>query len=103
MRFTFRLMLLTIVGIAGLAFLVLIVASAVIADRTERQLINIRDRYLPKVELRPQLEGQFERIVRGLQDAVAAHDAQALAATRELKDSFLQQLAAAHAAVDPAQ
>ncbi len=103
MRFTFRAKLLTIVGTAALAFLVLIVASALIADRTEQQLTKIRDRYLPKVELRPQLEGQFERIARGLQDAVAAHDAQALTATRELKNSFLQQLAAAREAVDATQ
>jgi len=40
------------------------------------------------VELEPQLDGAFEKLRRGFQDAVAAHDAEALAATVQLKSRF---------------
>jgi CheY-like chemotaxis protein/Skp family chaperone for outer membrane proteins len=63
----------------------------------------VQERLLPKVELGPRLDAQFERLRRALQDAVAAHDPEALAATRELKDGLLQQLAAARASVDPTE
>jgi PAS domain S-box-containing protein len=100
MRFTFRTKLLTLVGVAAAAFVLLIIASALIAERVERQLAVIQDRYLPKVVLQPQLEGAFEQLRRGFQDAVAAHDPEALAATRPLKSHFLAQLDAARDAVD---
>jgi PAS domain S-box-containing protein len=103
MRVTFRVKLLGIGGITALAFFILIAAGAVIARRVDGQLAAIRVRYLPKVELEPQLDGQLERIERGFQDAVAARDPDALAATRDLERVFLDLLAAAHDAVDPAE
>jgi signal transduction histidine kinase len=92
-----------IVGIAAFAFLLMIVAGAVIAGRVERQLATIQSRYLPKVELEPQLDAQFERIRRAFQDAVAIRDIDGLAAAKDLEVRFLQQLEAAGAAVDPAE
>jgi PAS domain S-box-containing protein len=103
MRVTFRVKLLSIGGITALAFLLLIAAGAVIAQKVDRQLAAIRVRYVPKVELEPQLEGQLERIERGFQDAVSARDPDALAATRDLEKVFVELLAAAHDAVDPAE
>ena len=103
MKFTFRAKLMAIVGTAALAFVVLIAASALIAKRVEQQLNDIQQRYVPRVDLGPRLDGQLERIRRGFQDAVAAHDAEALAATREFKNKFLEQLASARNAVDSAQ
>jgi PAS domain S-box-containing protein len=91
----------SIVGIAALALVLLIVASGVVAKRAEVQLSAIQDRYLPKVVLQPELDASFERLRRGFQDAVAAHDAETLAITKNLKDRFLSQLAAAEGAVDP--
>src|SRR6266481_1639667 len=96
MRLTFRAKLIFIVGAAALAFVVLIVTSSVIASRVNQQLAAIQVRYVPKVELEPQLEGQFDRLRRALQDAVAAHDGDALDETREIKNGFLDRLAAAH-------
>jgi signal transduction histidine kinase len=55
-----------------------------------------------KVELGPQLENSFERLRRGFQDAVGARDSEALAETRNLRRAFLDQLAAAHGAIAPA-
>lgn len=103
MRVTFRAKLMGLVGIAALALLLLVVASAVITRREERQLSTIQERYVPKLELRPQLEGQLERIARSFQDAVAAHDLDALATTSQMKDGFLDRLAAAHDALDPSE
>jgi PAS domain S-box-containing protein len=101
MRLTFRVKLMAIVGVTGFAFLLLIVASALLARRTEDQLITIEKRYVPRVELEPQLDAQLERISRGFQDAVAARDMDGLAGTRALKDRLFSQLAAAQGAVDP--
>src|SRR5258708_14842442 len=83
------------------ALVALGVSSAIISQRVEGHLEDIRRRYLPKVGLRPQLEAQFERIQRGFQDAVAASDSEKLARTVALKKEFLQQLAAASDAVEP--
>src|SRR5260370_12409886 len=102
MRLTFRTKLMTIVAIAAVAFITLIVPGSRVAKRVDQQLATIQGRYLPKVELEPQLESQFERIRRGFQDAVAIRDADGLAATRDLKARFLEQLDAARDAVDPA-
>src|ERR1700722_11045116 len=102
MRLTFRVKLLSLVGIAAVAFALIIVASAAVAGRVERQLAFIQQRYVPKLELEPQLEAQLERLQRGFQDAVAAHDVDALEATRDLKNELLERLAAAKAATEPA-
>jgi PAS domain S-box-containing protein len=91
----------SIVGIAALALVLLIVASGVVARRAEVQLSAIQDRYLPKVVLQPELDATFERLRRGFQDAVSAHDAETLAITKNLKDRFLSQLAGAEGAVEP--
>jgi signal transduction histidine kinase/HAMP domain-containing protein len=99
-RLTFRAKLLAIVGVAAVAFLLLIVASGILANRVQRQLGAIQGRYLPKVELQPRLEGSVERLRRGFQDAVAAHDAEGLAATRNLKRQLSDELAAGDGALD---
>jgi|HubBroStandDraft_1064217.scaffolds.fasta_scaffold07711_4 PAS domain S-box-containing protein len=101
MRLTFRGTLTAIVAIATLALLLVIVASSVAARRVERQLAKVQGRYLPLVELEPQLTAAFERLRRGFQDAVAAHDTEALASMGELKDAFLSRLDEAHGAVNP--
>jgi PAS domain S-box-containing protein len=92
-----------IVGIAAAAFLLIIGAGSVTALRVDRQLATIQGSYVPMLELELQLDGAFERLRRGFQDAVAAGDLDALASTEQLKGKFLDQLAAAGGAVDPAQ
>jgi signal transduction histidine kinase len=100
MRLTFRAKLMTNVAITALAFVTLIATGAFIGKRVSEQLAALQGRYVPKVELEPQLESQFERIRRGFQDAVAIRDTDALAANRDLKSRFLNQLDAARGAVD---
>src|SRR5258706_8281212 len=101
MRLTFRTKLIAIVGASALAFLLLIIASAIGAARVHAQMMTIQARYLPKLELGPRLESQFERLSRSLQDAVAARDGDALDLTRADKDAMLEALAAGHDVVDP--
>jgi signal transduction histidine kinase len=101
MRLTFRRKLLALAGIAGLALLLGLASNVMIARRVDRQLTTIQGRYVPRVELEARLQAQFERIGRAFQDAVAAHDVDALHATRALKSKFEDQLAAARDAVEP--
>src|SRR6266481_9975006 len=101
MKLSFRSKLLALVAPAALALVALAASSAIVARSVEGHLDDIRKHYLPKVGLRPQLQGQFERIQRGFQDAVAASDTEKLGGTVELKKEFLQQLAASSDAVEP--
>src|SRR2546423_7769899 len=93
MNLSFRSKLLALVAIAGFALGILILASAIITRRVEKNLDDIRQQYLPKIGLRPQLAAQLERLQRGFQDAVFASDTEKLARTADLKKEFLQQLA----------
>jgi PAS domain S-box-containing protein len=101
MQFTFRAKLMSFVGIAGLASLLVLAAGSVIGKRVESQLSKIQASYLPKVELEPRLTGQLERIGRGFQDAVASRDLDALSATHALEAQFDQTLATAQEALNP--
>jgi len=103
MRLSLRSKLIAIVATAAFAFIVLIVSSALIANRAAHEMTIIEQRLLPKVELGPRLEVDFERLRRGLQDAVAAYDAEGIGKTRELRDRFQDDLAVSRGAVDPAQ
>lgn len=101
MRFSFRAKLTLLVTIAATAFLLLLGAGALIDRRVEREVTTIRDRYLPKIALGPELQAQFERMQRGFQDAVTIRDRDALAATKGLRTKFLDRVAAAGPAVEP--
>jgi CheY-like chemotaxis protein/signal transduction histidine kinase len=91
---TFRAKLTAIVGIAAFAFVILIVVSAAIAGRVGSQLGDIQGRYLPRLELGPQLDSEFELLKRSLQDAVGARDGDALESTRTQYDALIHHLAA---------
>jgi CheY-like chemotaxis protein len=101
MQLKFRTKLALLVGAAAAAFLVLIVVGTLSERRIERQLSVIQERYVPKVELAPQLENSFEQLRRSLQDAVATQDPDILAATRQSLLHFLDLLASARDAVTP--
>jgi len=103
MHLTFKTKLALVVGAAALALIILMAVGKGTEGRVERQLAVIQERYLPKLELGPQLENQFEHLWRGLQDAVATQDPEVLGATRQSLDQFLQQLTAAHEVVPPAE
>ncbi|HEY2518321.1 MAG TPA: ATP-binding protein [Polyangiaceae bacterium] len=100
-RFTFRTKILGIVGIAALAMVAVVVANVFLGRKLDRQLGTIQERYLPKLELEPALEGQFDRVRRAFQDAVAVRDVDELAVAKQAKERFFAELDAAHTAVAP--
>jgi CheY-like chemotaxis protein len=102
-RLSFRAKLIAIVGTAAAALVVLIIASAVISSRTERELAKIERDQLPKLQLGPRLQADFERLERAYQDSVAAHDADAVGATREIEAKLFADLDGARGAVTPGQ
>jgi CheY-like chemotaxis protein len=102
-RLTLRAKLMIIVGATALAFVLVILVSTLIGLREARQLANIEGQLVPKLALGPDLEGQFQRLRRNMQDAVAAQDAEALSETRSSRDLLLGALAAARDVIDPVQ
>jgi PAS domain S-box-containing protein len=102
MRLTFRHKLTAIAGTAALAFALVIGISDFVSKRVEANLSTIQGRYLPRVELEPQLQNQFERLQRSFQDAVASQDVETLSSAAALKGAFLERVDAARDALDPA-
>ncbi|HEX8794051.1 MAG TPA: ATP-binding protein [Polyangiaceae bacterium] len=102
MRFAFRNKLLGIAAVPAAAMVAILAGSRILSARVDRQLSHIQRQYLPLVELEPQLEAGLERIDRGFQDAVAAHDLDALDAMGEVRREFVGRLDAAREATDPA-
>ena len=101
LRLSLRLKLMTVVIVNAVALLIIIFASSFLSSTTAQHLQSIRQEYLPKVGLRPQLTGRLERLQRGMQDAAAANDRESLSATRKLKDELLADVDAAHDAIGP--
>lgn len=87
-----RAKLLTIVGAAGLGLVLVLISTALIGMRETRNLKVLEGRLLPKLALGPRLEADFDRVGRGLQDAVAAEDRQALSETRSIRNQLLQRI-----------
>ncbi len=103
MRLSFRAKLVAIVGTAAAALIILIVTGTAISSRTEGELAAIQNRHLPRLRLGPQLQTDFERLKRGMQDAVAARDVEAVNATRATLDGFYADLQGAGTVVTPGQ
>jgi signal transduction histidine kinase len=92
-----------IVGAAALGFVLVILLTAVIGVRENRELRAIEGRLLPRLALGPRLEGDFERLGRSMQDAVAAQDRQGLNDAESIRARMFQRIAEAPGAVSPAQ
>jgi CheY-like chemotaxis protein/signal transduction histidine kinase/HAMP domain-containing protein len=103
MRLSFRGALMAIVGVAAAALVLVTAASSIIERRVERQLASIRERHLPRLELGPRLENQFDRLRRAFQDAAVANDLDALGETRALEKGLLQEIDNARGIIDPGQ
>lgn len=101
MKTTFRLKLFAIFGAALFALLAVLVASAAMGVRQNRELDQVQSQLVPKSELGPRVEASFERLTRALQDAVAAQDSNALEATQDQKTELFELLGGAGAALEP--
>jgi signal transduction histidine kinase len=93
----------TFVAISGFACVLSIATNVVVARRVQEQLTSIRARYLPKVDLEPQLNGQWDALRRAFQDAVSSRDLDTLGPADEARRHLLERLDAARLAVDPPQ
>jgi signal transduction histidine kinase/DNA-binding response OmpR family regulator len=99
MGLTLRAKLIAIVAVNALALMLMIAGSSLIEQRVDRELQSIQDRYVPRIGLRPRLEGSFDRVTRSLQDAADAGDADLLAAARDRHAQLLTEIAAASNAI----
>jgi signal transduction histidine kinase len=100
-RLTLRTKMIIMVGMTVGSFLLLIVVGMVLHARVIKQLGEIRDSYLPMVELAPRVEGEFEHLRRGFQDAVAAQDIEALRATNEYREALMKILTSSGGSLEP--
>ncbi len=101
MNTTFRAKLFAIFGAALLALISVLLVSAVMGVRQNRELDDVQGRLVPRTELGPRVEAEFERLARGMQDAVAAQDSAALEATLERKVAIFELIGHAGAALEP--
>src|SRR5215468_7875007 len=103
MRFTLRLKLLAVVGVATIALIALTVSSSLSERAVEGQIDSIRDTYLPKIRLRPELSASFDHLIRTIQSAVEAADVDLLAPASAERDAILRSVSAAHDAMTAGQ
>lgn len=103
MRVTFRTKLLLLVGTALLALVVTLIGSALLGLGQSRELAEVEGRLVPRLEVGPRLEAEFERLSRSMQDAVAAQDPDALAATAEHKSRILELIRSAENALQASE
>jgi CheY-like chemotaxis protein/HAMP domain-containing protein len=95
-----RARLLLIVSAAALALLITLIGSAVIAAQQTRDLKDVEQRLVPKLELGPKLQGQFDRLRQDMQDAVAAQDLPALEQTLANRNAMFDLIAHAGGVID---
>jgi methyl-accepting chemotaxis protein len=79
-------------GLAGIAFCLVLMITLILGTRSVNQMQLVESGYYPSVEMSRDLEEDLSAIQRGLQDAVAAKNSEALSDTDALKDRFLQRL-----------
>ncbi|MGE0395821.1 MAG: response regulator [Kofleriaceae bacterium] len=103
MRIALRLKLFILVAIAIASLLVVTIASSVYEQRVIDQVDSIRETYLPKIRLRPQLQAGFERLARTLQNAVEASDADLLGTADEEHTQLLADVSVARDALTMGQ
>ncbi len=102
MRWTLRGRLRLILGLTGACLGALALLDVAMERQVEHQLVTIEQSYLPLSELGPAVESQLGTLRHALQDAVAAEDAEELAATAARRDRLLAELDHAPPVVDPA-
>jgi signal transduction histidine kinase len=98
---SFLAKLTVVLGVAAAALVASLASSAFFAQRVASKLLTIERRDVPRLELEPQLEGEFERLQRVFLDAVAGRDPDALSTARDLRHRFFARLDAAGEAVEP--
>ena len=91
-KLTFQQKMLVGPALAAVAFCLVLTITLIFGSRSMSQMQQVESGYYPSVEMSRDLEEDLAGIQRGLQDAVAAKNLEALAETDALKDKFLQRL-----------
>ena len=101
MHLSLRTKLSLIVGATALSLSSVIGLSLRFGAQQSRDLADLEQRLVPKLELETRLMSQFEQLGQSLKDAVAAQDRAALVATDELRDAMDESIARAGPALEP--
>ncbi|HEY0715668.1 MAG TPA: GAF domain-containing protein, partial [Polyangia bacterium] len=101
MRLTLRAKFFFVVGATAFAFGLVISVSTLIENREARELSNVENRLLPKLEHGPQIEAEYETLKRRVQDASTAQDVEALSETRELMSRLTRHITAYREVLEP--
>jgi signal transduction histidine kinase len=102
MGWSFRKRLQLIVAMTALTLVTLVVTDWLSLRIVERELAAIESDYVPLLDLGPAIQNGFSALAHGLQEAVAAQDREAHAATKLQKDELLARLDRAPPVVDRA-
>jgi CheY-like chemotaxis protein/signal transduction histidine kinase len=103
LKLTFRAKLTSIILLTTLAFGSVLLISSWLGWREARDLEDVEGRMVPKLELGPRLESEFEHLRQSMQDAVAAQDPAALDESIQLRNAFIASVSGAGAALTPAE
>jgi hypothetical protein len=98
---TFRDKLILVAAPALVALAAVVAVSRVIAVQQAADLTDVEERLVPRLELGPKLESEFQRLRRSVEDAVAAEDKVGLEATRALEGELLALVESSKGALDP--
>ena len=103
MTLSFRAKLMSIVVLATVALALVLGVYAWLGIRGAHDLDDVEGRMVPKLELGPRLESEFEHLRQSMQDAVAAQDPAALDASLQLRNEFIATVSSAGAALSTAE
>ncbi len=103
MKLTFRAKITSIILLTILAFGSVLSISGWLGWREARDLEDVEGRMVPKLELGPRLESEFEHLRQSMQDAVAAQDPAALDESIQQRNAFIATVSQAGPALTPAE
>ena len=91
-KLSYRYKMLITPALAMIGFLVVLLVTLTLGNQSVSKLQEVQIGYYPSVEMSQDLVDDLGAIQRGLQDAVAAKNAEALGETDLLRDKFMQRL-----------
>jgi methyl-accepting chemotaxis protein len=91
-KLSFRYKMLITPTLAMIGFFVILLVTLTLGNQSVSKMQEVQIGYYPSVEVSQDLGDDLAAIQRGLQDAVAAKNAQALTETDVLRDKFMQRL-----------
>lgn len=91
-KLSFRYKMLITPTLAMIGFCVVLLVTLTLGNQSVNKMQEVQIGYYPSVEMSQDLDDDLGAIQRGLQDAVAAKNAEALADTDALRDKFMQRL-----------